>query len=119
MSYSLPNTPTPLSKICLHSHRIPGISQFALQNLLQNGVVNAGKKLAHINLQDISKLPRMLLAAVAGAMRTFADAVGIAVGDETALKNRLDNIAQSMMYDAITKRGGADQAAVWDRECKN
>jgi hypothetical protein len=47
---------------------------------------------------------------VNGAVRAFAATVGITVGDKLRLKQRLNDVAQGMMYHAIAKRRGTDLA---------
>ena len=79
--------------------------------MVQNGVINAGEELAHIALQDIGKAPRQRLCAVQGAMGTLAEAIGIGVGDKTAFKDRLDEVAERMVHDTVTKGRGGDEAS--------
>ena len=72
-------------------------------------MVDAGKELAHIALQDVAVAAGILLAAIQGAVRAFADPVGVAVVDEAALKERLDHVAQGVVHDPVAKGRGADQ----------
>jgi hypothetical protein len=46
-------------------------------------------------------------------MCAFADAVGVAVPDESSLELRLNHVAQCVVHDAIAKRRGADFAPLW------
>lgn len=43
-------------------------------------------------------------------MCAFADAVGVAMRDELALKQRLDAVAQRMMHHPVAEWGSADAA---------
>ncbi len=79
---------------------------------LQDGVVDAGKELAHIALQDIGVAAGKLLGAVQGAVGAFADPVGVRISDEAALEDRLDQVAQGVVDDPVAERGGRDQAAL-------
>ena len=45
-------------------------------------------------------------------MRAFAHTIGVRIENKAALENRLDDIAQCVMRDAVAKRRGADQAAL-------
>jgi hypothetical protein len=63
-----------------------------------------------IQAQYVSIVPGKLLQTVNCTMRTFAFAIGITITDETRLEPGLDNIADRMMYDPITKRGCTDFA---------
>ena len=72
-------------------------------------MVNAGKKLANVKLQDVRKAAGKLLAAGAGAMRAFAQAVGIAVFNKAALKPPFNQVTEGMVYNPVVERGGTDQ----------
>ncbi|MEF8731816.1 MAG: hypothetical protein V5B40_07865 [Candidatus Accumulibacter meliphilus] len=45
-------------------------------------------------------------------VRSLAAAIGVAVGDELRLEQRLDHPAQGVMDDAVAKRRGTDLAAL-------
>ena len=59
----------------------------------QDGVIDAGKELPHVALQDVGVAAGEPLAAIQRAVRALADAVGVAISDERALEERLDKIA--------------------------
>ena len=43
-------------------------------------------------------------------VRTLANSIGVAVGDEQALESRLDDIAQGVVHHAVSERRRADLA---------
>ena len=88
------------------------ILDLAGQYLMQDGVVYGWKELADIALQLVRELSRELLRTVQGAVSTLADAVGVAVEDETSFKERFDQVTERMMDDTITEGCGGDQAAL-------
>ena len=55
------------------------IGQHALQSPAQNFMVDARKELGDVALQNVSIFTRELLAAVNGAVRAFARAVGVTI----------------------------------------
>ena len=69
----------------------------------------AGKNWTHVALQHIAEAAGELLAAVQGAVGALAHPVGIAVVDEAALEDRLDDVAQGMVHHPVAKGRGADQ----------
>ncbi len=75
-------------------------------------MVDGGKELAHVQRQDVGVAAQVVRAAVEGAVRTLALAVGVGVVDEAALEERLDDVDQGVVYNAIAERGGGDQAAL-------
>ena len=66
----------------------------------------------NIAAQDVAITAGEELQPVKRGVRAFVFAVGVAVGHETGIKNRLDDVAQGVMYHAVTKRRGADLAAL-------
>lgn len=66
----------------------------------------------HIHAQHVAKAARELLQPVDGAVCALPDPVCIAVADEALLEQRLDDVAERVVYDAVTKRGGADTPAL-------
>ncbi len=69
------------------------IVDFAAQNFAQDGMIHRREKLPHVALEHVAIAAGKRLAAVQGAMRPLADPVGIAVTDETPLKDGLDQAA--------------------------
>src|SRR5574341_1841988 len=55
------------------------------------------------------KLQKMLIAANS-AMGAFSDAISIRIKDKASLKQRADNVDESMMHNAVAKRRGTDHA---------
>ena len=80
------------------------------QYIIENGMIDGREVLDNIKTQHITIAVREVLQAVHGAVRAFPGAVGITVGDKTALEPGLDDLAQGMVHDPITERRGADQA---------
>ena len=54
-------------------------------------------------------MARKPLGAVDGAVCAFPDTIGVAIGDEAALEKRLYAVAQGVMHDPVTERGGGNQ----------
>ncbi len=54
-------------------------------------------------------MARKPLGAVDGAVCAFPDTIGVAIVDEAALEKRLYAVAQGVMHDPVTERGGRDQ----------
>ncbi len=69
------------------------IVDFAAQNFAQDGMIHRREKLPHVALEHVAIAAGKRLAAVQGAVRPFADPVGIAVIDETPLKDGLNQVA--------------------------
>ena len=88
------------------------IVEFARQRATQDGVVDRREELLDVALQDVAVAAGERRAAVEGAVRALADAVGVAVGDEAALEDRLDEVAQRVVDDAVAERRGGNQAAL-------
>ena len=57
---------------------------------MTNSVVDRWEELAHVTTQRVAILTSKVLAAVQGAMGAFAHPVGVAVVDETPLKDGFD-----------------------------
>lgn len=74
-------------------------------------MINARKKLLEVYLQHEGVTPGIILRAVKGTVRAFAHPVGVAVFDETALKEGFDLVVQGMMGHPIPKGRGGNQAA--------
>lgn len=69
------------------------------QDVTQNGVIDSRKVLFDVALQDVRITPGKLGAAVQGPVGAFADPVGVAVVNEAALKDRLNQVTQGVMDD--------------------
>ena len=74
-------------------------------------MIQRGEVLDDIHAQHVAIAPGELLQPVDGPVRAFADPVGVAVGDEARLEQRLDDVAQRMVHHPIAKGRGADLAA--------
>ena len=61
-----------------------------------------------IDAQDVAISPGEELQPVDGFVSPFADPIGIRVGDEPALEDRLDHVAEGVMNNAVGERRGAD-----------
>ncbi len=59
----------------------------------QNGVIQCREMLHDIGPQHILIALRQPLQAVESAMGALADAIGVAIGDKTRIKDRLDDVA--------------------------
>ena len=67
----------------------------------QNEMIDRREVLADVGAQHIAIAARELLETVDGAMRAFADAIGVAIRNEHALEARLDDRAQGVVDDAV------------------
>src|SRR5205823_1041137 len=76
----------------------------------QYGMIQRRKMLYDIDAQHVAISPCPLLQLIDCAVRALADPVSIAMRDETGLEHRLDDIAQRVMHDAVSKGRGADLA---------
>lgn len=83
----------------------------APQQLAQDGVIDAGKVLAHIQPQHQRVAAAELLQTQHRPMRAPAHAVGVTLRQKQRLETRLDAPHQRVMHDAILKRRGADPTA--------
>jgi hypothetical protein len=66
-------------------------------------MIHSLKKLDPIKGPYISKAPQVLGAPVEGTVRALSDSVCIGIGDELALKEWFDDIAQGMMHHPVAK----------------
>ena len=71
-------------------------------------MVDRGKILADIRLEDVAEASGELLAAVHGGVRALALAAGETVVDERPLEDRFKDAGQGVMDDTIPERGGTD-----------
>ncbi len=76
----------------------------------QDIVVDGLKERLDIGLKNIGIAAGERLRPIEGAVGTLANPIGVAVVDEHALVDRLNEVAQSVMNDAIAERSGADLA---------
>ena len=80
------------------------------QGVIENGMINGREVLDDIETQHITIAARKVLQTVHGAVRAFRGTVGITVGDKTALEPGFDDVAQGVVYDAVTEWRSADFA---------
>lgn len=78
----------------------------------QDVMVDAGKVLRNVSLEDIAVLSAEPRETLYGGMRAFPLPTGIGVVDEGALEERLDDAAQGMVHDAVAIRRGTDEACL-------
>ncbi len=64
----------------------------------------------HVALENVRKAARVLLRPVERPVGALADPVGVGIGDEAALEERLDDVAQRVVDDPVAERGGGDQS---------
>ncbi len=81
-------------------------------NLIQNIVINRGKKLGDIALERVNGpfFTQERLKTGSAAVRAFIHAAGIGVKDKTVLKQRFNDRADGMVDDTVGKRRGGDAA---------
>ncbi len=77
---------------------------------LQDGMVNRWEELTNVGLQDIWIPPGERLCTVDGSVGSLVLATGIGIVDEAGLEDRLNDVYQCMMHDAVAIRRGADRA---------
>ncbi len=75
-------------------------------------MVDAGEELAQVAGEDVAKAPSVGLAAIEGAVGAFADAVGVAGGDERPLEARFDDVAEGVMDYAVPEWRSGDETAL-------
>ena len=78
------------------------------QNVIENRMIDGREVLDNIETQHIAMAAREVLQSIHGAVRAFPDAVGITVGNKTALEPGLDDVAQGMVHNPVTEGCGAD-----------
>ena len=79
---------------------------FAPEGVAQDGVVDAGEKLAQVELKKVGIAAGVLLGTRQGPMGPFADPVGVGVGDKATVKDRFDQVAEGVMHNAISEGCG-------------
>ena len=99
----------PALQDAIHQPQHVGICQLAGQDAAQDGVVDGGKELPHIALEDVPVPARICLRPIQRPVRAFSDAIGVAVMDKAPLKDRLDGIAQRVMHHPVAKGRRRDQ----------
>src|SRR5512135_1179759 len=72
-------------------------------------MIDAGKELADVALENVAVASQIMLEPVHSRMGALAPAAGIGVLDESALEERLDDIAQGVMDHPVAVGRGADQ----------
>ena len=80
----------------------------ARQTEPQDRVVEAREELPDVALQHESIATRETLRPVQRAMSALTDAIGVGVGNEAALEQRLDLEAQCVVHDAVPERGSGN-----------
>jgi hypothetical protein len=74
-------------------------------------MVNAGEELFDIALEYIAVSPGQESTAIQSSMGALADAVSIAVVNKAALEDGLDDVADGVVYNAVTEGSGGYEAA--------
>src|SRR5262245_28317139 len=72
-------------------------------------MIDTGEELPQVTLQDIGVASGKFLRALEGAVCAFTEAVRVRVGNKGALKERLNEVTEGMVHDAVAKRGGGNQ----------
>ena len=75
-------------------------------------MINRRKELDDVALQDVAIFTRELLGAVERGVRPFAAAIGVGIENKCAFKDRLDDVAERVMHDAVAKWRGADESSL-------
>ena len=76
-------------------------------------MIDRWEVLDDVEPQHVAVAASILLQLVDGAVRAFANAIGVAVWMKLGFKEWLDDVAQGVMDNPIPKRGGADFASFW------
>ncbi len=102
---------TALQDTIYQPHRIL-IGNEPPQDAPEDGVIYAGEELAYITGEHIGIATGKVGAAVQGPMGALAHPVGVGIVDETAFKDGLDDLAESVVDDPVTEGRGGDEAAL-------
>jgi hypothetical protein len=80
------------------------------QQAAQDVVVNRGKELDHVALQDVRIAPGKVRAAVERGVSPLPYPAGVGIVNEPLFPNRFDDVAEGVVDDAVAERRGADPA---------
>lgn len=89
-----------------HDINKPFILYFFLDQLTQNIAVNAVKEFADIKLKSVAILVATLqsgLGVIGRLVCAVADAAGERLVDERGVKNRIDDLINSMLHNKVSK----------------
>lgn len=75
-------------------------------------MVDAGEILRNIRSQRKAVTITVALVLLQCAVGTLSDAIGIGVGNKSALENRADDGVERVMHHPVTKRRGAYQSSL-------
>ena len=87
-----------------------GAFDFAADEGFEDAVVDVGEVAADVGLEDVGVFAGEVGETAEGAVGAFVFAVGVAVEDEGLLEDGLDDVAESVVNDAIAVGGGGNPA---------
>ena len=93
----------------IHQAEQPPVLHDLAELLLEDGMVDAWKKLPYVALEGVSIPPHQLLEPPGCGVRSFPRAAGITIGVEVALQDRFEDIQDGMMNDPIPVGGSGNQ----------
>lgn len=88
----------------------PRITDFPNETCSQNRVIETGKELTDVTLEDETVASREMLCPVQRAMRALADPIRVRPAGKRALEQRLDLQTQCVVHHTIAERRGGDEA---------
>jgi hypothetical protein len=90
----------------------------AAEGSFEDGVVNRGEILLHVQLEGVGVTPRPTLVAVHRRVDALAAPAGVGVVDKTPVQGRFDHVHEGVMHHSVPERRGGDQTrlALVDRE---